>query len=198
MQVAHLPPLCQRGTSGEPGYDRGRFFDMGWLDRRPQDATTQLLEYADSGRLIEVAAPKGNGSALALVIGAAITIGIGAGVVAVGILGDSGQAALLLGVVLLVAGLGVIAPAVRLLRETTTTGGVPIRPGAVLPPDLVRRGNWIFRNGAWLRVQHVGRDGGGRIHALLGSGDVVELRTPVTVAGDHFRPAEDPIESLRP
>ena len=64
-------------------------------------------------------------------------------------------------------------------------------------PELVRVGNWIHRDGAWLRVEQIGRDGALQVQALLSSGDLVVLSTPVTIAGDDFRPAKDPVGSLR-
>ena len=72
-----------------------------------------------------------------------------------------------------------------------------VRPAAVLPPELIRTGNWIHRNGAWLRVEQIGRDGSGRVQALVSSGELLELSTPVTIAGDEFRSSKDPVAALR-
>ncbi len=170
---------------------------MGWIEQQPRDATGQFLEYASSGRLIEVRARKRPKSAMRLVVVAAIVIGYGAALILLGLTGSVGASGSLLGLTFFVGGISVLAPALKLLSADTGPGMLHVRPGAVLPPDLVRKGNWIHRGGAWVRIEHVGRDGGGRVHALLGSGDLVELRTPVTVAGDAFRPGTDPVESLR-
>lgn len=170
---------------------------MAGLGKRPHDAIAQLLEYADSGRLLEVERPKGNAALVAVVVASAMAFGLGAGLVVLTLATDLGVVGLLLGLTALISGFGVLAPALRLLREAAAAPAVPVKPGAVLPPDLVRKGHWIFRSGAWLRVEQVGRDGGGRIHALLGTGDVVELHSSVTVAGDHFRPVADSIETIR-
>ena len=70
-------------------------------------------------------------------------------------------------------------------------------PGAVLPPELLRSGNWVYRSGAWARIEQVGRDGNGTLTALLSSGEVIDLTTPLTVAGDEFRPTADPVATLR-
>ena len=171
--------------------------EMGWIEKKPRDVTGQFLEYAASGRLIEVKARKHPRSTVLVIVAAAIAIGFGAALIAFGLTGTAGPGATVAGLTAFVGGISVLAPSLKLLRTNSTRGTLDVRPGAVLLPDLVRKGNWIHRGGAWVRIEHVGRDGGGRVHALLGSGDVVELRNPVTVAGDAFRPGTDPVESLR-
>lgn len=172
---------------------------MGWIERRPHDVTTQLVGYAETGRLIE--GPRTDRDdqrgTIAIVVVAALILGASAGVATTCTIANGNPTMILIA---LIAGLGAIAvliPAIRLLRITPAGKPVKVRPAAVLPPELVRVGNWIHRDGAWQRVEHIGRDGGGRIHALLSSGDVAELTTPTTIAGDDFRPTHDPVASLR-
>lgn len=172
---------------------------MGWIERRPRDVTSQILEYAESGRLVEgprVERDDQKGT-IALVVVAALVLGGGLSLAAAGALGSGERTTTLVAIMAALGALAILVPSIRLLRVTPAGKPVTVRPAAVLPPELVREGNWIHRDGAWLRVQHVGRDGGGRIHALLSSGDVVELTTPTTIAGGDFRPAHDPVASLR-
>lgn len=173
--------------------------EVGWIERRPQDVTSQILEYAESGRLVEGPRTEREEqrATIALVVVAALVLGGGLSLAASGALGSSSDTTTLVAIMCALGALAILVPAIRLLRVGPTGKPVRIRPAAVLPPELVRRGNWIHRDGAWMRVEHVGRNGGGRIHALLSSGDIVELTTPVTIAGDHFRPTHDPVESLR-
>jgi hypothetical protein len=172
---------------------------MSWIERRPRDVTSQILEYAESGRLVE--GPRANNDdqrgTIGLVVVAALVLGGGLSLVASGALGDGGQTLMLVASMCALASLAILVPAIRLLRVTPAGKPVKVRPAAILPPDLVREGNWIHRDGAWLRVQHVGPDGGGRIHALVSSGEVVELSTATTIAGDDFRPTNDPVAALR-
>lgn len=160
---------------------------------------SQILEYAESGRLVEPPRTEhaDRRGAIALVVVAALVLGAGLSLAAAGALGSGERTVTLVAIMAAVGSLAVLVPAVRLLRSAPAGRPVQVRPAAVLPPELVREGNWIHRHGAWVRVQHVGRDGGGRIHALLSSGEVAELVAPVTIAGDDFRPTHDPMESLR-
>ncbi|MDW3220589.1 MAG: hypothetical protein R8F63_18430 [Acidimicrobiales bacterium] len=162
--------------------------------------TSQILEYAESGRLVEGprAAKDDQKGAIALVVVAALVLGAGLALTTSGALGSGDDTTTLVAIMCTLGALAILVPGIRLLRTTPAGKPVKVRPAAVLPPELVRQGNWIHRDGAWMRVEHVGRDGGGRIHALLSSGDVVELSTPVTIGGDEFRPSHDPVESLRP
>lgn len=172
---------------------------MGWIERRPQDVASQIVEYAESGRLVEgPRAPRDDQrGTIALVVVAALVLGGGLSLAANGALGEGGQTVTLVAIMSALGAAAILVPSIRLLRSAPVGKPVVIRPAAVLPPELVRVGNWIHRDGAWQRVEHVGRDGGGRIHALLSSGEVAELTTPVTIAGDDFRPTNDPVESLR-
>ena len=172
---------------------------MGWIERRPGDVTEQLLEYARSGRLVDGAPTTRDDlrSTAALIVGAAITLGAGLALVASGLLGVTGDTATLVAVMVTLGALAILVPGLRLLITIPRSRPVKVRPAAVLPPDLVRVGNWIHREGAWLRVEQIGVDGGGTVHALLSSGDVVELTVPVTIAGDDFRPSVDPVAELR-
>ena len=168
-------PACRetkRGSSdrrGPVGVTRG---GRGWRCHRC-DAHGDSLDYA------------------ALVLGGGLSLAVD------GALGDGGDTVMLVSIMCAVGSLAILVPSIRLLRQAPETPPVRVRPAAVLPPELVRVGNWIHRDGAWLRVEEIGRDGGGRIQALLSSGDLVVLGTPVTIAGDDFRPVSDPIASLR-
>lgn len=171
---------------------------MGWIERRPRDVTSQILEYAESGRLVDGPPTSGDQTAsIAIVVIAAIVLGAGLSLAATGSLGPDGQIVTIVALMVVIGALAVLVPAIRLLRVVPTDTPVKIRPAAVLPPELVQEGNWIHRDGAWVRVEHVGRNGGGRVHALLSSGEVAELTTPTTIAGDEFRPHRDPVASLR-
>jgi hypothetical protein len=173
--------------------------DMSWIERRPRDVTSQILEYAESGRLVE--GPRvdhdDQRGTIALVVVAALVLGGGLSLAANGALGDGGQTVTLVSIMCVLGALAILLPAIRLLRTTPAGKPVMVRPAAVLPPELVRVGNWIHRDGAWLRVDQIGRDGGGRVQALLSSGELAVLATPVTIAGDDFRPTTDPVASLR-
>lgn len=172
---------------------------MGWIERRPQDVTSQLLEYAQTGRLVEGprnAADDRKGT-IALVVTAALVLGAGLSLAARGALGGGEQTVTLVATMCALGALAILVPSIRLLRTAGTATPVTVRPAAVLPPDLVRVGNWIHRDGAWQRVEEIGRDGSGEVQALLSSGSLVVLTTPVTIAGDDFRPVSDPVASLR-
>jgi len=161
--------------------------------------TSQILEYAESGRLVEGQNANNDDQkgTIGLVVVAALVLVGGSSLAANSARDDGGQTVTLVAIMCALGSLAILVPAIRLLRVTPAGKPVKIRPAAVVPPDLVREGNWIHRDGAWLRVQHVGRDGGGRIHALVSSGEVVELSTATTIAGDDFRPTQDPVVSLR-
>jgi hypothetical protein len=172
---------------------------MRWIERRPRDVTEQFLEYARTGRLVDGTAPRNDDlrSAAALVVVAALSLGAGLALVGSGLLGATGETTTLVAIMVVLGALAILVPGIRLLASLPRTRPVTVRPAAVLPPELVRVGNWIHRNGAWLRVEQIGRDGSGATHALLSSGDVVELTLPVTIAGDDFRPVVDPVAELR-
>ena len=174
---------------------------MAWIEERPQDATEQLLEYANSGRLVEldqrsIVDARDKTSTVVVMVLAATTVGIGAALVISAMRSRSALEATV-GFGLVAIGLSLLLPAVRLVRLHTASAAVEIRPGAVLPPDLVQPGNWIHRDGAWARVDQVGRDGSGMLTALLSTGEVIELLTPITIAGGTFRPTVDQVASLR-
>jgi hypothetical protein len=165
------------------------------------DANEQMLEFAESGRLIELdpraavhAADKAS-TVFAMVLSAAAT-GVGATLLVIAAATESLTAAII-GCSVVTISLSLLFPSVRLVRLHTPSTAVEVKPGAVLPPELVRAGNWIYRSGAWNRVEQVGRDGTGSTTALLSSGEVIELSSPVTIAGGEFRPSVDPVASLR-
>ena len=174
---------------------------MGWIEERPQDATEQLLEYASSGRLIDLdrralVDARDKATTVVVMVLAATTVGVGAALIISATRSRSAVEATV-GFGLIAIGLSLLLPAVRLVRLHTASAGVEVRPGAVLPPDLVQPGNWIHRDGAWARVDEIGRDGTGTLTALLSTGEVIDLLTPITIAGGTFRPNFDPVASLR-
>jgi hypothetical protein len=172
---------------------------MGWVERRPRDVTSQILEYAASGRLVEGPRVERDDqrSAIVLVVVASTFLGAGIGLAANGAFGDGEHTVTLVALMGVLGSLAILAPAIRLLRSIPGARPVKVRPAAVLAPELVRVGNWIHRDGAWVRVEQIGRDGGGRIQALVSSGQVFELNSPTTIAGDDFRPTTDPVAALR-
>ena len=172
---------------------------MSWTNR-PRDVTGQLLEYADHGRLMSVAtsAPRRNPLALFVVLAALLSAIVGAIFAGLAASGSRSAPLLIACGAIALAGLPVLVGAAGTIHhQATSADRLEIRPGAVLPPDLVRVGNWIHRAGAWVRVDEIGRDGGGRISALISTGEVIHLDTPVTIAGGPFRPTTDHVESLR-
>lgn len=175
---------------------------MGWMERRPRDANEQMLEFAESGRLVELdpreaihASDKAS-TVFAMVLAAAAT-GVGATLLVIAAASES-LAAAIVGFSVIAVSLSLLLPSIRLVRLHTPSTAVAVKPGAVLPPELVREGNWIYRSGAWNRVEQIGRDGSGITTALLSSGEVIDLTSPVTIAGGEFRPSVDPVASLRP
>lgn len=172
---------------------------MGWIERRPQDVTSQILEYAETGRLVEGPRQQRDEqrSTIIVVVLAALALGAGLALAVNGAFAQSGNTITLIAIMGSLGALAILVPSVRLLRSAVPAKPVQIRPGAVVQPELVREGNWIHRNGAWVRIESAGRDGGGRLQALLSSGEVIELATPQTIAGDDFRPVVDPVASLR-
>ena len=175
---------------------------MGWMERRPRDANEQMLEFAESGRLVEldprqaVHASDKASTVFAMVLAAAAT-GVGATLLVIAAVWESLTAAII-GCSVVTISLSLLLPSIRLVRLHTPSTAVAVKPGAVLPPELVREGNWIYRGGAWNRIEQIGRDGSGATTVLLSSGEVIDLTSPVTIAGGEFRPSSDPVASLRP
>ncbi len=175
--------------------------EMRWVRGELRDATEQLLEYAENGRLVAVGVDRlrsgGNPLIYFTVIVSMMSAGFGA-LFAI-VLHDAGSSALVVaGLLVATIGIGVLVAAAGSLHARTREAAVVrVTPGAVLPPDLVRVGNWIQRGGVWVRVDEIGRDGGDRVTALLSTGEVVHLESLVTIAGGQFRPAADSVESLR-
>ncbi|MEO0494246.1 MAG: hypothetical protein AAF081_12605 [Actinomycetota bacterium] len=174
---------------------------MGWIDRRPRDANEQMLEFASSGRLVDldpgaaVHATDKSSTVFAMVLTAA-AVGVGATLLVIAAVTESLIAAIIAFSVITVS-LALLLPSIRLVRLHTSSRAAMVKPGAVLPPELVREGNWIYRGGAWNRVEQIGRGGEGDLTALLSSGEVIDLTAPVTIAGGDFRPVVDPVASLR-
>jgi hypothetical protein len=177
---------------------------MSFIRRQPRDVTEQLLQFAEAGRLTmltgrdSVAPSHRNHFAILIAVGAVLSAAFGA-VFALTVSTTHGSTALIVGLSLSgLIGLGLLIAAASSIRDRTTRhNAVSVKPGAVLPPDLLKVGNWIRRGDAWVRVDEVGRDGGGHINALLSTGEVVKLDTPVTIAGGAFRAVPDPVASLR-
>ena len=138
---------------------------MGWIERRPRNVTSQILEYAESGRLVEAARAERDDqrSTIALVIIAALVLGGGLSLAANGALGEGDETVTLVAIMCALGATAILVPAIRLLRNTPVSRPIKVRPAAVLPPELVRVGNWIHRDGAWMRVEQIGHDGGGRV-----------------------------------
>lgn len=177
---------------------------MGWTERGPRDVNEQFLEYAEQGRLVPLPADarirsaRRNPLAVFITIAALASAGFGAAVALVAD-GPSRSAALLAGgAVTGIALLAVLIAAGSALNDRAHEhGAILLTPGAVLPPDLLHPGNWFQRAGAWVRIEEIGRDGGGQVSALLSTGEVVLLDSPVTIAGGRYRPVADPLEPLR-
>jgi len=166
---------------------------MALVDHSHFDATSQLLEFAERGRLVTrrpIRPENAAMSSLPIVVIASALIGLGAAILAAGLNTGSFPLAAMGGGAT-AASLALLIPALSALHQTADSNRVvDIRPAAVLPPRSVQPGNWIERNGAWVRVDEAGRSRRGAITALLSTGDVIELSHPVTVAGGPFRPAE--------
>lgn len=171
------------------------------LTARPRDVTEQVLEFAERGRLVAIVDPARHRNPLTpfVALAAVLSAVVGGVFASLAVSADSNAPLLIACGVLAVAGLPIlVAGAGAIHRRAASRDRLEIRPGAVLPPDLVRVGNWIHRAGAWVRVDEVGRDGGGRVNVLVSTGEVVHLDAPVTIAGGPFRPTvDDEVESLR-
>jgi hypothetical protein len=176
---------------------------MNRIQRRPRDVTEQLLEFAENGRLVilpePAPIPRHRSRTTALVAFAAV-VSAGIGVAAMLALTHGTQSTTLVvtGVASAVLGLVLLIVAASAVSERESRrAAVQVKPGAVLPPDLVHVGNWINRGDAWVRIEEIGRDGGGRVSALLSTDEIIFLDMPVTIAGGAFRPVADPVASLR-
>ena len=168
---------------------------MDWMERRPRDANEQMLEFAESGRLVDLDPRKAvhasdKASTVFAMVLAAATTGVGATLLVIATATESLTAAIAIS-------LSLLLPSIRLVRLHTPSTAVTVKPGAVLPPELVREGNWIYRAGVWNRVEQIGRGGSGATTVLLSSGEIIDLTSPVTIAGGAFRPSYDPVASLR-
>jgi len=166
---------------------------MALVDHSQFDATSQLLEFAERGRLVTRRSNRSEYAAMSplpIVVVASVLIGLGAAILAAGLNTGSFPLAAMGGGAT-AASLALLIPALGALRQTADSNlVVDIRAAAVLPPRSVQPGNWIERDGAWVRVDEAGRGRRGAITALLSTGDVIELSHPVIVAGGPFRPAE--------
>lgn len=174
---------------------------MSWAMRRPTDVTDQLIEYADTGRLVAVDRDRrglGRRQVIFFALGVAALGGIGGAMIVSAATGSGSPIVVAVAALTLVVFIGFVVIAANALHDRfARRDRVDIDAGAVLPPELIEVGNWIKRGSAWMRIEEVGRDGGGRITALLSTGEVVHLTHPVTIAGGAFRPARDPVADLR-
>ena len=167
---------------------------MAVVDHHRIDATSQLLEFAERGRLIP---PRINGvptvsglSPLPVVVAASTVIGLGMAICVSGIISGA-TVAIVMGIGAISAGIALLVPALNAVRhDHDTEHVVDIQPAAVIPPRRLKAGMWIEREGAWVRVDEAGVAQGGAITALLSTGDVIDLSHPVTVAGGPFRPVD--------
>ncbi len=161
----------------------------------PSGPNEQLSRFAATGELIELEQPprsaqNDRNTLVLVVIGASLANGAGLTLVLIG-----GATGVVLGLGIGAVSTSLLLPALQLLRSYTAALGLSIRPGAVLPPDLIRVGHWIFRDGAWVRVDEVNRNTDGVVVVLLSSHDIVELASPTTVAAEAFRPPSTDISS---
>jgi len=175
---------------------------MSWMDSAPRSVNEQFVEYAETGRLLTRAgqrtARRRNPFVLYVITVAVVCALFGAGVATL-TLGANGSL-VLLGAASLVAAAGIavmVFAAGTIHDHAVAEDTLEITPAAMLPPNLVRTGNWILRDDVWVRVQEIGRDGGGRINALLSDGDVVTLDAPVMIGGGEVRHSRGPFASRR-
>jgi len=167
---------------------------------RPVNVNEQLVEYAELGYVSDIDRVSDShrirASIWVVLLG---TLLIAAGTAMATNQLDGAHSAIreVLGAVIVALGTALLISAIHhLYQMATNTTTVRIKPGAVVPPELVRPGNWIRRNKAWARVDEIGCDHTGHISALLSSGDIVYLESSVTIAGDVFRPVHDPLSRI--
>jgi len=166
----------------------------------PRNVNEQLVEYAELGYVSDVDHTTDSHCirvSVSVVLLGTLLIAIGATIAAIQFHGGHSTVREVVGAVVAAMGMALLIAAVHhLYQMAMTTTSVKIKPGAVIPPELVRPGNWIHRKGAWARVDEIGHDHTGRISALLSSGDIVYLESSVMIAGDAFRPAHDPLSGI--
>jgi hypothetical protein len=100
---------------------------MGWIERRPRDVTSQILEYAESGRLVEgprTSHDEQKGT-IALVVIAALVLGGGLSLAASGALGEGNETVALVAIMCALGALAILVPSIRLLRSAPV--GKPVR-----------------------------------------------------------------------
>ncbi len=168
---------------------------MAVVDHQSLDATAQLIEFAERGRLVAPGVERGrlvSGLApLPVIIVASIVIGLGIAVTGSGLI--SGTA------IFAVVGTGVTCASTALLilainalgSRHRTDHAVDIQAAAIVLPRQVKSGMWIRHDGAWARVDDTGVAQGGSLTALLSTGDIIDLSHPVTLAGGPFQPLEN-------
>ncbi len=166
---------------------------MALVDHSQFDATSQLLEFAERGRLVTRLHSRSDYtdmSPLPIVVVASAMIGLGIAILVAGL--DAGRPVVVaMGGGATLASLAMLLPALSALRqhnEPETT--VDIRAAAVVAPRSVKPGNWIQQDDAWVRVDEAGHGHNGCVTALLSTGAVIELSHPITVAGGPFSPSE--------
>lgn len=174
---------------------------MTGLRSRPKNVNEQLVDYAEHGYVVDIDSQSHAHNirvSAAVVILATALIALGTATVIMPIHDTHSATREVIGSVIAALGMALLIASVHhLYGRAIATPSVRIKPGAMIPPEMVRSGNWIHRDGAWARVDEVGPDHTGRITALLSSGDVVYLESSVVIAGDAFRPSSDPVSDLR-
>lgn len=173
---------------------------MAFNIEHPLDVNEQLLEYAEHGHVMDVPTSSSSHSVRNCIVAIAIaTLLLIAGVslVVSSTSGTESTTNTVAGMVLALIGVSLLTAAVHRLKELATTSAiVELRPGAVIPPELVKAGNWLRRNGTWVRVNEIGFDRTGQVSALVSSGDLIYLDSPVTIAGDVYRKSSNPVSDL--
>lgn len=161
------------------------------------DATLQLLEFAELGRLRMPASPAGTRSTpLRIVV--ASSLGLGMGITLATLAATASDiAGIALGSAIITAALAVLVPSLDRHREQhDSAGGVRVGHATYRSVDALQRGHWISHNGAWARIDQAGITGDGGRAALLSSGEIIDLREPVLVAAGRFEP--EPQEHVAP
>ncbi len=173
---------------------------MAFNCEHPLDVNEQLLQYAEHGHVVDVATPSSVHSVrtcIAAITTSTLLLIAGVALVVSSTSGTESTTNTVAGLILALFGVSLLTAAVHRLKElATAAAAVELRPGAVIPPELVRAGNWLRRNGTWVRVNEIGLDRTGQVSALISSGDLIYLDSPVTIAGDVYRKSTSPVSDL--
>lgn len=161
------------------------------------DATLQLLEFAEAGRLRTPDDARAEAFAPATVmVASSVGLALGAAVTVLAAVKTEALVALM-GIGVIAAALTVLIPALNGLRaQRHLAAAVRIERADYRPIDLLQRGNWINHAGTWVRIDQAGTSNAGSRSALLSSGEIINLREPVLVATGRFEP--DFLEHVAP